>query len=156
MRNKIFWIVLLIGVVAVFYLSWVAQPKLSSLWFMPSWLGKWTDAGGNENLRTAVPFLLLGGLSGVWLAKKNMAFRQWVIALALLILVATVAEVGQLFLAQRTCDVGDILWGTAGSFVGLVIVSFSRIRISFVKKTASKYSPKIPDYSNKVRRVSAA
>lgn len=147
MRNKFFWIVFLLGVVAVFYLSWVAQPKLSSLWFMPSWLGRWTDAGGNENLRTAVPFLFLGGFSGLWLSLTNKPFRHWVIGFAFLILVATIAELGQLFLSQRTCDVGDILWASAGSFTGMLSMSLSKIRININKKA-------MPDYASKLSGVS--
>lgn len=97
MRNKIFWIVLTLGVGIVFYLSWLPQPKLSAHWFMPSWLGRWTDAGANENIRTAVPFLFLGGFSGLWLVNKGKPFRHWVIAFASMLLVATIAELGQLF-----------------------------------------------------------
>jgi glycopeptide antibiotics resistance protein len=122
MRNKIFLVVLTLGVGIVFYLSWLPQPKLSAYWFMPSWLGRWADARANENLRTAVPFLFLGGLCGWWLVNKSKSLRYWVIAFALMLLVATIAEVGQLFLAQRSCDIGDIIWGATGIFAGLASV----------------------------------
>lgn len=138
MRNKIFWILLTLGIGIVFYLSWLPQPRLSAHWFMPGWLGKWTDASGNENLRTAVPFLFLGGFSGLWLVVKNKPFRNWVIAFALLLLVATIAELGQLLLPQRTCDVGDILWGAAGSFAGLSFVEL----VTFLATLLAK-QPKI-------------
>jgi glycopeptide antibiotics resistance protein len=133
MYKKLFWMLIGLGVFGVFYLSWLPQPRLENYWFMPKWLGQWTDAGVNQNLRTAIPFLFIGGLMGMWLTNRNKSFKYWVWAWVFNIAVVTIAELGQLFSAHRTCDIGDILWGSAGAFAGLVFISFGTFIIAIAK-----------------------
>lgn len=106
----------------VFYLSWLPQPQLGDQVPMPGLFSAWVDAAANENLRTAVPFLVLGLLAsgGLWL--KQHAFRVWVFQWLLMVVIATVAEGGQLLIPARTCDLGDIGWAAAGAAMGLGIV----------------------------------
>ncbi|MEY3896865.1 MAG: hypothetical protein RLZZ214_2386 [Verrucomicrobiota bacterium] len=106
----------------VFYLSWLPQPQLGGQVPMPGLFSAWVDAAANENLRTAVPFLLLGLLAGGGLWLKQDAFRVWVFQWLLMVVIAGVAEGGQLLIPARTCDLGDIGWAAAGAALGLGIV----------------------------------
>jgi hypothetical protein len=110
---------LFIGTLLVFYLSWLPLPKLSPLWFIPSWLGKWADADSNDRIRTGIPFVFLGLVVGAWLAAEGQLWYRWGMALLMLSAVVVIAELGQLFLPQRFFDWGDILWGIVGGATGL-------------------------------------
>jgi len=104
----------------IFYLSWISDPDLRKIGFLPGWLTNWTDAQENATIRTGVPFLFLGvilGMKGIYI---NANLKWWSIALALLMLIVLIAEFGQSLLPFRNNDVKDILWGVAGSFAGLL------------------------------------
>ncbi|MDQ6755979.1 MAG: VanZ family protein [Bacteroidota bacterium] len=113
----------LIGIVIyiIFYLSWKPQPQISSVWFIPQWLGAWADAKNNDTIRTAVPFLFLGIASGACLLYSRLSAIYWIIFAICCIFIAFIAETGQLFLPHRSFDFKDILWGAAGSTAGLAI-----------------------------------
>lgn len=119
------WIqqVILTGIVmltaSVFYFSWLPQPRLDSQVSMPGFLSRWVDAEANENIRTAVPFVLLGLTSGVGLWFRGAPSRLWVISGLLMVMIACVAELGQLFIPARTCDAGDIGWAAVGAGLGI-------------------------------------
>lgn len=104
---------------SVFYFSWLPQPRLGSQVSMPGFLSRWVDAEANENIRTAVPFVLLGLTSGVGLLVRGAGLRLWVISGLLMVMIACVAELGQLFIPARTCDAGDIGWAAVGAGLGL-------------------------------------
>ena len=106
----------------VFYLSWLPQPQLADQIRMPGLFAAWVDAAANENLRTAVPFLLLGILAGGGLWLKQYQFQKWAFQWMLMVVIAGVAEGGQLMIPARTCDLGDIGWAAAGAALGLAIV----------------------------------
>lgn len=107
----------------VFYLSWLPQTRLGDQIPMPGLFSAWVDAAANENLRTAVPFLLLGILGGIGLWLKQHGSRVWVFHWLLMVFIASVAEFGQLLIPARTCDLGDIGWAAAGAALGLGIVA---------------------------------
>ena len=109
-----------LGVALVFYLSWVPDPHMSFVWFLPKWIARWADIKRNEDLRTAVPFVFLGFLVGTWLSRSQRPWVWWVLSMLGLIVVAAVAEAGQLVLPRRHFSWADILWGAAGSGLGLL------------------------------------
>lgn len=112
---------LLIGTAIVFYLSWLPKPDIGRLPYFPGWLGKWIDANGN--LRTAVPFVFLGGMMEIGFYKKIKAPKRLLFILSVLFLIVSAAEIGQLFIPGRHFDWIDIAWGTAGSIAGIMIAA---------------------------------
>ena len=110
--------------ISVFYFSWLPNPEIGSKSYFPKAIGHWINYYGN--LRTAVPFALLGGL-GEFFIKKN-GTRPRLVLLGLLLLIVTVAELGQLVLPKRHFDWADIGWGAVGSVVGIAVaVGFKRV-----------------------------
>lgn len=125
-KNLIFYSLLLLGAGLVLYLSWQAAPQMSTDWFVPSWVAHWADEQANDTIRTAVPFVALGWLVGGWLSQQHRPWRQWLPHLAGLVGLVVVAELGQLFLKNRSFDVRDIGWGAAGAVLGLGTVAAMR------------------------------
>lgn len=129
MRLKI--IVVLIGAGLIFYLSWVNNPDLAHVWFIPKWLGKWTDTRSHQNIRTAVPFVFLGLIIEFFDYPKRFSAVRWTVWWLVLVGVVVIAELGQLLRPFRTFSWSDIGWGAVGAFVGLLI---GRILSSLVKR----------------------
>ena len=103
------------------------MPKMGLVWFIPGKVAVWADENRNDTIRTAVPLLGLGWLIGGWLAMQNRPWQQWLLAGAALAALVVLAEVGQLFLANRSFDLDDIGWGVAGGAVGLAMVAALRL-----------------------------
>ena len=119
--QRFIWIAFIVaGVSSIFLLSWLPSPRLALYGYLPDWLTRWTDADENVNIRTAVPFLFLGWFTGVWLARRRYAWFGFVAVWIALVLVALLAEAGQLLLPLRHFDWGDVGWGAAGSAVGIL------------------------------------
>jgi N-acetylglucosaminyldiphosphoundecaprenol N-acetyl-beta-D-mannosaminyltransferase len=108
-------------VAAIFYLSWVPNPSMAALAWMPDSVGKWADTYGR--LRTGIPFLALGGILGLLLALGRSPLLDWVGTLIALSALVSLAELGQLLLPHRVADLWDVFWGMAGSAVGLALVA---------------------------------
>ena len=109
-----------IGVFCILFLSWKTNPNLKELPFIPNWLSDWTDQVRNNRRRTAVPFVGLGLLSGLYLfIIKRTALWFWIYAWLILLIVVCLAEVVQYFLPSRSLDMKDIIWGTTGAAIGL-------------------------------------
>ena len=109
-------------VVSVIVLSWLPSPRLAEQVPMPEFVGKWVDSHKHENLRTAVPFLFLGLLQGFRLLGKASGRKTWFRSWLWLVLLAWVAEAGQIPLPNRRFDFMDLLYGAGGGAVGLMIV----------------------------------
>ena len=118
-KNRISYALIALGVGMVLYLSWQPQPSMTTDWFIPRWLAAWADENGNDTIRTGVPLVALGLLTGVQLAWQRQPWRQWAWAWLGLSGMVVVAEIGQLFLVNRSFDVKDAGWGAAGALVGL-------------------------------------
>jgi hypothetical protein len=116
----------------VLYLSWLPNPNIGDVLPFPIWLRKWTN--DKMNLRTAVPFLILGFFSELFLNGKNGGniYRVW--ALILLLSIVSIAEIGQLLLPKRHFDWGDIGYGLLGSITGMFVGFCSLQLIQWVKK----------------------
>lgn len=107
---------------SVFFFSWLPEPRISEQVHLPGHLGAWVDAKENWNLRTAVPFVLMGGLMGLWLQIREVPARTWWISWGGMVLIALIAEWGQLYLERRHCDAADVGWAAAGAAGGLVLM----------------------------------
>ena len=125
---------LLTGVIFIFYLSWLPDPMLSKYDLLPDWLARWTDAQENDTLRTAVPFVGLGLLTGSYLAAIGSTWRWWLYNWVGLILIVLIAEIGQLALPYRIFDWNDVAWGIIGSLAGLFCMSFLFIIIRLLTR----------------------
>jgi hypothetical protein len=108
---------------AVLFFSWLPQPQLGAQVPMPGEVAHWVDGEGNWNLRTAVPFLLMGFVLGIRFMLERRATMVWALAWVGMVFIATVAELGQLFIPHRNCDAGDIVWAAVGSAAGLGAVA---------------------------------
>lgn len=128
---RILYGLILLGVALVFYLSWVPNPDLHFVRFVPGWVARWADQEVNEDLRTGVPFVFLGLLAGLLFAQRPDDFFRWFISWLILTGVVVIAEVGQLWLPKRTFSWIDIGWGAAGALVGLIVAALLQ-KIKFI------------------------
>ncbi|NBA85268.1 hypothetical protein GVN16_05820 [Emticicia sp. CRIBPO] len=110
-------------VLSVFYFSWIAYPDLREAWFLPGWVMDWANESRNGDLRTAVPFFLLGIVFELLMKKSNNWMRRLGFWFLLFVLVVVV-EVGQLRLPHRHFSYTDIFWGVAGTTAGMLIGGF--------------------------------
>ena len=126
---RIVYLILLLVLAIVFYLSWIPDPNLKHVSFIPSWLSTWADSDGFGNVRTAIPFIILGLCAGLLpvVGAKELVVR-WLIAWAVLIGVAVIAELGQLFLPNRQFGWADISWGAVGALLGLSVAAIVKER----------------------------
>jgi hypothetical protein len=118
---RVVFLLVALGIALVFYLSWVPNPDMALVWFVPDWIANWTDARSNGDLRTAVPFVFLGLISGVWLFRSKKSAVWWLATLVALTGIAAVAEMGQIAMPHRHFSWADIGWGGMGSFLGLLV-----------------------------------
>ena len=114
---------LLLSICIIFYLSWIPEPQLGKVWFIPSFIARWADEKNNDSIRTAVPFVFLGILTGIYLAYRKGHWYGWLVSAVVLITIACIAEAGQFFLPHRSFDVADILWGSAGGIAGELLIA---------------------------------
>ena len=121
MKSKLIYGLIGIGILLVFYLSWIPNPRIGEQVYLPNWLGEWTDAQQNDTIRTGVPFLGIGIVLGFYFQHKNTALKTWCLALLLLTSVGLLAELGQLFMPLRSFDLIDILWAFVGACIGLFL-----------------------------------
>lgn len=126
------WIAALI-VISVFVLSWLPSPRLAEQVPMPGLVAKWVDSHAHENLRTAVPFLLLGLVDGLRMLGRDAGRRAWIRSWLCLVLLALVAEAGQLPLPKRRFDLMDVLYGAAGGMLGLMLAALAATLVRLLR-----------------------
>ena len=122
---------------AVFYYSWLPDPKLASETYLPTWLRNWSNL--HFNLRTAIPFVGIGILLEMWGATPGQKKTTKAKVLRLLFhigiaaIIVSVAEVGQYGILNRHPDGMDILFGILGSVSGAFLyhigIGFSKTKI---------------------------
>jgi len=122
MRIKSLYVLFCVGILVIFYFSWTSSPRLGTTGFLPKWVTDWTDVQQNETIRTAIPFLFVGLLTGMYLTIRKLQAKHWAFSFLILLFVVCLAEFGQLFLPMRNCDILDILWGAIGSGFGLLFI----------------------------------
>lgn len=116
-------IVLFIFVIAaVFYFSWLPDPSFKDETYLPKWLLKWSDH--YYNLRTAIPFLVVGFLLESYTQNKdsneidyskNLNFIQ---NIGISTIIVCIAEGGQFLIQKRNPDLMDVFYGILGSLIG--------------------------------------
>jgi hypothetical protein len=123
-----------VGVFAIFFFSWLPRPDLASYKLLPDWLSSWTDNNNNMNVRTAVPFFLLGLTVGIWLIIAEQTWNVWFLAWLALTGTALIAELGQLFLPKRHFDWGDVIWGGTGAGASLLLVALLNTVVKYTQR----------------------
>lgn len=124
------------GIFLVFLFSWKSNPNIGEYTFLPEWLIDWADQYRNNKKRTAVPFVFLGFLSGIYLLyiqKKSLRF--WFLTLLILTITVIIAELGQYFIPSREPDLKDVLWGVIGTALGLLPLFIFHI-LMIIKKSS--------------------
>ena len=123
-RKSIVIVFLLVCTGIIFYYSWIHNPGLETETYLPLWIRKWSNE--YYNLRTAVPFVVLGFLLEVWQRLSNAAatanrcaFRLKTILI--IVVVVCLAEGGQFFIATRQPDFMDVLFGVSGGIFGCLV-----------------------------------
>jgi glycopeptide antibiotics resistance protein len=137
-QKKSFIIIfLMVCVGGIFYYSWIHNPGLETETYLPLWIRKWSNK--YYNLRTAVPFVVLGYLLEVWekLSNPSGTVNKFPFRLKTLLIAALVvglAEGGQFFIATRQPDFMDVFFGILGSVFGcLVYHLIQKINLLFSK-----------------------
>lgn len=123
-----------VGIILIFGLSWQSNPNLKGLPFIPSWLYNWTDSYKNGTIRTAVPFIALSLILGAWLSFKKAPTLHFFVIWAVLVGIVILAEFGQYFIPRRDVDIKDILWGSAGSCIGLGLTYLANRLTSYFRR----------------------
>ncbi|ADV48456.1 hypothetical protein Celal_1139 [Cellulophaga algicola DSM 14237] len=123
------------GIFLVFLFSWKTNPNVGEYTFLPDWLIDWADQFKNNRKRTAVPFVFLGFLAGLYLIYiKKKSLRFWFLTGIILVLTVVIAELGQYFIPSRDPDPKDVLWGSIGAGLGLLpLFIFDKIITLFKK-----------------------
>lgn len=138
LKNVLFYGLALLGAGLVLYLSWRTHPRMEDVWFIPDWVSAWADERRNDTLRTAVPFVALGWLVGGWLWVQGRPWQQWLWAWVALVALVSAAEIGQVFMPERSFDLADIAWGAAGALLGLGTVAALRgLRLALGRGTGA-------------------
>ena len=120
-------------IAAVFYFSWLPDPRFKNATYLPSWLLKWSDH--YYNLRTAVPFLAVGFLLEAYSRQKssneinyskNLNFIK---NLGIATIIIFIAEGAQFLIRKRNPDLMDVFYGILGSLIGAFIFNlFNRLK----------------------------
>ncbi len=111
----------LILLAAICYFSWVPNPRMQAIWWIPRWLAKWADVHGE--VRTAIPFIALGAVLGAG-CRRLTSSAAWLAAIwGGLCLAATGIELVQLNMPTRTFDPADIAYAAAGSALGIALAA---------------------------------
>jgi hypothetical protein len=123
-KKSIIIIILLVCTDSIFYYSWIYNPGLETETYLPLWIRKWSNE--YYNLRTAVPFVVLGYLLEVWQGLSNAAAttNKSSFLLKTVIITAVVvclAEGGQFFIATRQPDFMDVFFGISGGVLGCLV-----------------------------------
>ena len=102
------------------YLSLKASPEMKSVSWIPPFLAEWADR--NSDLRTAVPYALLGIMvSWITSNQKPGRRRQLLIGVGVLVFLLLATESMQLLLQGRTGSWQDLAWGMAGIAGGAAV-----------------------------------
>lgn len=139
-RRDITAVLFLICTAAIFYYSWLPSSNLRTETYLPQFIIEWT----NEylNLRTAVPFLLLGflceaGQESVADYKEMNFFFIEKNTILICTVIVCLAEAGQFFISDRHPDFMDIVFGVAGGICGgATAVLFKKLNHYFFYKNA--------------------
>lgn len=104
---------------AIFYYSWLPNPSLNSEIYLPIWLRNWSNV--YFNLRTAVPFVMLGFILEVRSGLNTHPTKNnWKYNILFATIIVSIAEAGQFFTNKRQPDIWDVFYGIAGALTGRI------------------------------------
>lgn len=139
-KDKGIVVLLLLCTAGIFYYSWLPSSNLNTETYLPQFIIEWTNE--YRNLRTAVPFLLLGYLCELWqrLEKNNKEMKCFFVqqqTVLICTVIVCLAEAGQFFISDRHPDFMDIFFGVAGGICGgMAALSFNKLKHYFLNKYA--------------------
>lgn len=122
-KKNVIIIILFFFVFTVLYFSWLPDPNFGSEKYIPTSILNWCNS--YFNLRTAIPFILIGFLMELIRSNKN---SEWSYKIKGIIkhtffsaFLVSIAEIGQHFILHRHPDLRDVLFGIIGSIIGAVL-----------------------------------
>ncbi len=119
------------------YFSWIPDPHLTHLGWLPGLIGNWADE--YYNLRTAVPFFAIMFWVYAYLRLTPTHARRQKILPPLAFLLPVFAEYGQMFLPERSADWRDVLWGWLGLAAGYASARVCRALLRRLRHRARPY-----------------
>jgi glycopeptide antibiotics resistance protein len=128
-------LVLLACIGIVFYFSWLPNPNLGTETYLPSWLLDWSNY--YYNLRTAVPFVIIGFLLEMRSGKKSIKSKNtsrlifFIQNIGVSAVVVCIAEGGQFLIHDRSPDFMDVFFGILGSGIGALVYYILHLLINF-------------------------
>lgn len=128
MSKKLFLLLLLFVIGAVFYFSWLPDPSFKNETYLPKWLLNWSNK--YYNLRTAVPFIGLGFLLEAYSQQKRLneinynKYFNVLKNIGVATIIVCIAEAGQVFIQKRNQDIIDVFYGIIGSSIGALVYNF--------------------------------
>ena len=121
-RAVMFFALAAILILLILAASWAPDSRMTQLRWVPGWAGALADR--DPNLRTAIPFIPLAFLLAHGFGARGV---RGSLAISIMIcgLCLGASELGQNFIASRTADATDLMWGGIGIFIGTGIAWIS-------------------------------
>lgn len=119
---------------SILYFSWVPNSHLASLHWLPRWITKWTDKEENSNIRTSIPMFLWGFVACYIFRIEKNSLNKFIIFAVCGFTLLLLAEGVQRFLPHRIPDWGDVFWGCAGLFLGILSFILLKLIWGLVRK----------------------
>ncbi len=104
------------GLLICLFLAWRPSPFMSEVGFIPHGVGVWADA--NPNLRTIIPFIVLGMLGALLTGARLRRLGALILGLAIF---SALLEAGQAFIPGRNPQLADVAFGIGGALIGAAL-----------------------------------
>ena len=134
------YIVLFLCTFGVLYFSWISNPRFDEETYIPLWIREWSNK--NYNLRTAVPFVVIGFLLGFIHYKNKQrkddsdCIKTVLVNLSISAGIVCLAEGGQFLIKSRNPDLMDVFYGITGALLGSIMYYVVYKAINHLKKTS--------------------